>query len=75
MKINSKFKLLITSLWLSLPAMAEGGFGDDFGSNSQPTEVKDYGYNFHEQDNITPDIQTLTTDLFGDKIDPSFLKI
>jgi len=39
--------------------------------SSVVTEVKDYGYNFHEANNITPDIQTLTTDLFGDKIDPS----
>jgi RHS repeat-associated protein len=36
-----------------------------------PTEVKDYGYNFHEANQITPDITTLTTDLFGDSIDPS----
>ncbi|MBV1909171.1 MAG: hypothetical protein KUG78_07595, partial [Kangiellaceae bacterium] len=69
MKINSKLKAILACLCFSLPAVADGGFGDD--ASSQPTEVKDYGYNFHEANNISPDIATLTTDLFGDKIDPS----
>ncbi|TQV87929.1 RHS repeat-associated core domain-containing protein [Aliikangiella coralliicola] len=47
------------------------GPGGGFGGNAPPEEVKDYGYNFHEQNNITPEIPTLTTDLFGDQIDPS----
>ncbi|MEM9103697.1 MAG: RHS repeat-associated core domain-containing protein [Pseudomonadota bacterium] len=36
---------------------------------NQAFPQKDYGYNFHESHSITPDLETLTSDLFGDKID------
>lgn len=40
--------------------------------SAQEAEIpKNFGYNFLETNNITPDVSTLTTDLFGDQIDPS----
>lgn len=59
---------LMCSLLIWSSNLSAFDFGDGTGGL---TEVKDYGYNFHEANNITPDIQTLTTDLFGDMIDPA----
>lgn len=36
-----------------------------------PQEVKNYGYNFHEENNISPILATQTTQLLGDRIDTS----
>lgn len=52
------YKLCASMLLLLTPALTMA-----------QSDVPDYGYNFHEENNITPDIETLTTDLFGDKID------
>ena len=60
-------KNLIQCLLVAISTMMSGClFAADY-----LTEVKDYGYNFHEANNINPDLQTMTTDLFGDKIDPA----
>tara|TARA_R110001583_G_scaffold18918_5_gene74793 strand:- start:13885 stop:18270 length:4386 start_codon:yes stop_codon:yes gene_type:complete len=63
------FTVAFTTLPLFATAFGPPGDGDD--TESVIEQVKDYGYNFHEQNNISPDLQTLTTSLFGDRIDPS----
>jgi RHS repeat-associated protein len=70
MNLNFLTPIIVTGTLLFSPILQSAG-GLEPGSGAPAEEVKDYGYNFHEQNNITPDIPTLTTDLFGDKIDPS----
>lgn len=41
-----------------------------FSSNSQQISIpKDFGYNFLEVNNVTPEVSSLTTNLFGDSTD------
>ena len=44
---------------------------DNDETDPPPQEVKNYGYNFHEENNISPILATQTTQLLGDRIDTS----
>ncbi|MCO7226578.1 RHS repeat domain-containing protein [Pleionea sp. CnH1-48] len=62
---------LVSLMFAGQAVVAIDGFNPGDIGQGPAEEVKDYGYNFHEQNNITPDIPTMTTDLLGDQIDPS----
>ncbi len=66
------FKFLLKPLLIPiLICHSTFSLGADLGSgeSAQP-EIKNYGYNYLEENTVSQNVSTYTTDLLGDKIDP-----
>lgn len=69
MKLNIFSNLLFIPVLVCYPALS---VAIDFGSGepAQP-EIKNYGYNYLEENSVSQNVSSHTTDLLGDKIDPN----